>query len=90
MLQRARSGKALMAGMIFDEKVKVGSILGIYSNGEEVKLGRILLAKFFNDGKLKAIAPNIYKAEPDAMPNLLASPEDQGMGTVRSKFLEQL
>lgn len=90
ILRWVRSNKALMVGMMIDEKDEVGSILGIYSNGEVTKIARIVLAKFFNDGKLKAIAPHIYRADPEAMPNLLASPEEEGMGTVRSHYLEQL
>jgi hypothetical protein len=55
-----------------------------------VKVATLLLAKLFNNGKLTAVAPHIYKAEEDALPSFLAPPTEKGLGAIASGSLEQL
>lgn len=85
-----RLNGVFMAGLAFDKDQDAGAIDAIYTNGEIEKVATLLLAKLFNNGKLTAVAPHIYKAEVDALPSLLAPPTEKGLGRVVSGSLEQL
>ena len=85
-----RLNGALMAGLSFDKDKEEGAVDAIYTNGEVTKVATLLLAKLFNNGKLTTVAPHIYKAEADALPSLLASPTEKGLGRIVSGALEQL
>jgi len=94
LVDRIRLDGALMVGLALHDNEEPGAVSGVYTSGEVVKLATIVLAKFFNDGNLRAIEPNVFKAEtaalPNALPMIIAPPTEQGLGTVVRRSLEQL
>ena len=87
----SRRNGALMAGLAYDkDSDDLAAFDAIYTNGEVEKVATLLLAKLFNNGKLTAVIPHIYKAEANALPSFLAPPTEKGLGRIESGALEQL
>lgn len=90
MLSRLYLNGATMVGISNDEEKEVGVVTGVYSNGETVKVARLILTKFFNDGALTPKFPNIYRADVAALPSLFSPPEEKGLGSIQRGVLELL
>lgn len=90
MLPWVRHSGFEMVGLSFDDEKEIGTLEAIYGNGDAIEIARVLLAEFFNNGKIVAVESNIYKATDAALPHILARPTEKGLGRVASKSLEQL
>lgn len=82
------------AGSTFDDDAKMsnsyGGVYCIYSNGEVNRVAQLIVAKLFNNAKLKQVAPHVYRPEPGALPVMLAAPTEKGLGRIVSRSLEEL
>lgn len=66
-----------------------GSILGSYSNGEEVALGRVALARFASNQGLENVGGNMFQATGLSGEPVLGAPNNGGRGAVFGGALEQ-
>jgi flagellar hook protein FlgE len=83
--QDGRSTGALQGTRIEND----GTIVGSYSNGEEVALGRVLLARFQANEGLENLGGNFYRATGRSGEPLLGEPNAGGRGSIFSGSLEQ-
>lgn len=65
-----------------------GTITGIYSNGQNKVLGRIVLASFPNPSGLLKKGNNLYAASPNSGVPRLGSANEEGRGSIMSRTLE--
>lgn len=83
--QNGRSTGALQGTRIEND----GTIIGSYSNGEEVALGQVLLARFQANEGLENLGGNFYRATGRSGEPLLGQPNAGGRGSIFSGSLEQ-
>ncbi len=65
-----------------------GNIIGSYSNGQNIKLARITLAKFSNPQGLVKIGHNMYASTTDSGSAVVGTP-GSGVGRINTNSLEQ-
>lgn len=67
---------------------KDGIISGIFSNGNDLTLGQVLLADFASTAGLSSSGMNLYKETYDSGQPLIGSPGSSGRGLIQSSTLE--
>jgi flagellar hook protein FlgE len=66
-----------------------GAIYGIYSNGEELVLGRVAVALFGAESGLERQGGNLYRATRNSGPPAMGIPDTAGRGSISSYALEK-
>lgn len=66
-----------------------GTVLGSYSNGEEVALGRVVLARFQSNSGLENIGGNLFRATARSGEAVVGEANGGGRGTIFGGSLEQ-
>lgn len=65
-----------------------GIVKGIFSNGNDLTLGQVLLADFSSPVGLESAGMNLYKETYDSGQPLIGEPGSAGRGLVKSSTLE--
>jgi flagellar hook protein FlgE len=66
-----------------------GTIVGSYSNGEELTLGQVAIALFASEGALQREGGNLYRATRNSGPPAMGEPNTAGRGKLTSYALEK-
>jgi len=66
-----------------------GAIYGIYSNGEELVLGRVAVALFGAESGLERQGGNLYRSTRNSGPPAVGIPDTAGRGSISSYALEK-
>ena len=66
-----------------------GTVVGAYSNGEELTLGKVALALFGSEGGLQREGGNLYRSTRNSGPPALGEPDTAGRGKLSSYALEK-
>ena len=66
-----------------------GSIVGIYSNGEELILGQVAVALFGAESGLERQGGNLYRNTRNSGPPAMGTPDTAGRGSISSYALEK-
>jgi flagellar hook protein FlgE len=66
-----------------------GTIVGSYSNGEELTLGQVAIALFASEGALQREGGNLYRATRGSGPPAMGEPNTAGRGKLTSYALEK-
>ena len=67
---------------------ETGDIIGEYSNNEKQILGRIAIAKFFNNGGLESAGDSLFLKTSNSGEAQILQPGSGGLGTIESGSLE--
>ena len=66
-----------------------GTITGVYSNGEELTLGRVAIALFGAESGLERQGGNLYRSTRNSGPPAMGVPDTAGRGSISSYALEK-
>jgi flagellar hook protein FlgE len=66
-----------------------GSIVGVYSNGEELVLGQVAIALFGAESGLERQGGNLYRSTRNSGPPAMGQPDTAGRGSISSYALEK-
>ncbi len=66
-----------------------GIVTGTYSNGEELVMGQVALARFQSNQGLDRIGGNLYRETIDSNSPAIGAPDTGGRGTIAGNALEQ-
>ncbi len=66
-----------------------GFVTGNFSNGQTVRLAQVVLARFASNQGLSRVGRNNYVETADSGGAIIGGPNQSGLGSIRSGFLEQ-
>ena len=66
-----------------------GTINGVFSNGQQRELGRVVVASFADNNGLTRAGSNLYTATPVSGEPLVSGASEGGRGSIQSQALEQ-